>query len=388
MNVLLAPVRYLPMHGGVPMFTLSVSRALLTHGHKATIVAPALDGQAPGSELVDGVNVCRMRFPWPWPFTWQTEQPTIRRALPYFFSDLVRLVRLIIVQKIDLIDVLSMGSSAPYAWFASLITRRPLHVSLHGNEFIGVHADTNRVRRRMLRRALCRAERVTAVSRKVMREAEEFEPASSGKLDVIPNGVWLEEFDEVEPFEFAHPYIVCIGRLNQVKGIDVLLHAFARIVSRETEACLLIAGDGPERVRLQALVLALGLQHRVKFLGQLSPEAVRGLLKGCQFLVLTSWAEGMPGVILEAMASGKAVVATGVGGVDEVVQHQRSGILVSAGDVDATADAICRLSRDPALARAMGAHGRKIIERRHDLNVIMPRYLEVYRHCVDCKQHP
>lgn len=89
---------------------------------------------------------------------------------------------------------------------------------------------------------------------------------------------------------------------------------------------LLIAGDGAEKVRLHALALALGIKDWVTFLGEVGADRIRTLLSGCEFLVLSSWIEGVPTVLLEAMASGKAVVATDVGGVSEVVKDGHNGL--------------------------------------------------------------
>jgi glycosyltransferase involved in cell wall biosynthesis len=158
----------------------------------------------------------------------------------------------------------------------------------------------------------------------------------------------------------------------------VLLAAFRKVAQWEGDVHLVIAADGPQRIRLQALAMSLGLKGRVTFLGQVGRDRVRELLAGCEFLVNCSWIEGIPNAVLEAMASGKAVVGMRVGGVPEVVSDLETGRLVPPGDPERLADAILFLLRDRDRSKAMGERGRAFVEANHDLAQSVDRYLEVY----------
>lgn len=142
---------------------------------------------------------------------------------------------------------------------------------------------------------------------------------------------------------------------------------------------LVIAGDGPERVRLRAVCLALGLKDRVTFAGEADRPRVRELLAGCELLVLASWSEGLPIVALEAMASGKPVVGTSVGGIPEVVIDGETGLLVPPGQSAALADAMVRLLQDSEGHRAMGRNARELVKARYDFPQTVDRYLEAFR---------
>lgn len=157
--------------------------------------------------------------------------------------------------------------------------------------------------------------------------------------------------------------LLFVGRLAAVKGLTILLEAIARI----DEVILNIAGDGPERSMLEQKARTLGLSERVQFLGYQSQQQVRELLKRTDLFVLSSFAEGVPVVLMEAMAAGVPVIATRIAGIPELIQDGTSGILVSPGDVDATIDAIQRLLDNPDLRSSFASAGRETIER--DFNI-------------------
>jgi len=194
----------------------------------------------------------------------------------------------------------------------------------------------------------------------------------------ISNGVAVDEFCGAGPPSFRPPYILSLSRLNPLKGHDVLLAGFRKVAQWERDVHLVLAADGPQRIRLQALAMSLGLKGRVTFLGQVGRDRVRELLAGCEFLVNCSWIEGIPTAVLEAMASRKAVIGTQVGGVPEVISDFETGRLVPPGDPERLADAILFLLRDRDRSKAMGERGHAFVKAYHDFEPSVDRYLEVY----------
>ena len=160
-----------------------------------------------------------------------------------------------------------------------------------------------------------------------------------------------------------------LGWLVPSKGVLELVASFARVLAEAPEASLEICGEGTASALARDEVWRLGLERSIRFLGWVRGDAKRRALERCRALVLPSHSEGMPNAVLEAMAAGRAVIATRVGGVPELVEEGRSGLLVEAGDVGALAGAILRLARDRSEAVAMGARGREIVEDRHDVRV-------------------
>lgn len=139
------------------------------------------------------------------------------------------------------------------------------------------------------------------------------------------------------------------------KGLDVALEALARLEGRGRRLLLWIAGEGEARGALEAQSRRLSLEARVRFLGR--REDVGDLLAGCDLVVLPSRAEGLGVAALEAMAAGRAVVASDVGGLGETVVHERTGLLVPPDDPEALAAALARLADDPELRGRLGRAG-------------------------------
>jgi glycosyltransferase involved in cell wall biosynthesis len=154
--------------------------------------------------------------------------------------------------------------------------------------------------------------------------------------------------------------------LQPIYGHCDLLDAFALVVRTHPQARLIIAGDGPLRPKLEAQARALGLADHVEFLGSVPRDHVPDTMASLDAVVLTSYSEGLPNMIMEAFALGLPAVATGVGGVPELVKHGKTGFLVPASDPTTLAAAIRRLIDDPAARREMGQAGRELVLANHD----------------------
>jgi glycosyltransferase involved in cell wall biosynthesis len=176
-------------------------------------------------------------------------------------------------------------------------------------------------------------------------------------VEVLWNGVAVGEARG----ELAGPPTVGFaGRLTWPKGVDVLVRAFALAGRELPEADLVVAGDGEERGRLECLAAELGIEGRVRLLGHLPhSEAERALSSAWVQAVPSRYEEPFGLVAAEAMMRGTAVVASRIGGLAEVVEHERTGLLVEPGDEHALADAFVRLLSDRELADRMGRLGRE-----------------------------
>jgi glycosyltransferase involved in cell wall biosynthesis len=168
-----------------------------------------------------------------------------------------------------------------------------------------------------------------------------------------------------------------VARLDAVKGLDILLRAFARVLERLPEARLLVVGDGPEARALHDLARGLGLRDRVIFTGAI-PAAAR-CLPALDLYVSASRREGLPLAVLEAMACGLAVVATRVTGHVDLIEDGMTGVLVPPEEPAALAAAAMALLQDPARRRAMGQAGRERVETRFVLARMVDQVGALYR---------
>ena len=182
---------------------------------------------------------------------------------------------------------------------------------------------------------------------------------------MIYNGVAVDEFSEshVPPHQRSRPYVLALGRWVPQKGFDVLLRAFAFAAQCDNvfDHDLVLAGDGPERGALLAIVAEGHSEDRVHLFGMASRDEVVSLFKGCSYFALPSRYEPLGIVNLEAMAAGKAIVATRVGGVPELVADGEQGLLVEAENARQLADTLRRLAGDPVLRSALGSRGRATV---------------------------
>ena len=183
------------------------------------------------------------------------------------------------------------------------------------------------------------------------------------KLHVVHCGIPLERFTSRAPLDRGvedheqEPMLLYVGRLVPEKGQAVLLEALSLVHRRGIAVAATLVGEGPQRGPLEALAERLGVRAHTHFAGALGQEEIRPLYERATLFCLPSFAEGVPCVLMEAMAMELPVVSTSVAGIPELVEDERTGLLVAPGRADLLADAIERLIADPQLRRRLGANG-------------------------------
>jgi glycosyltransferase involved in cell wall biosynthesis len=173
--------------------------------------------------------------------------------------------------------------------------------------------------------------------------------------------------------------IVCVGRLSPEKGQFGLFEAFARVASELPELQLLLVGDGPDSNGLRSRVDQLGFAGRVKFAGALSEDDAIKAIACSQMLVLPSFMEGLPVVLIEAMAVGTPVIASRVAGIPELVEHGETGLLFTASNWDELASCIRTLAGSEELRERLADGGRKRIASEFDSHRSAERLLELFQ---------
>ncbi len=204
------------------------------------------------------------------------------------------------------------------------------------------------------------------------------------KISVIKNGIPLPDnvpaqsnLREKLGIKPGARNIGAIARLHREKGIDLLVRAFHSLAGEFPDLDLVIIGDGPEKSKLEQMSKNLGISNRVRFAGFLpEPEQYLSLFN---LFALPSRIEAMPVALMQAMAAGKAIVAAKVGGVPELMEDGKEGLLVPAEDESALSRAISRLLREPALAMALGAKAKERAGREFGLEQMLESYLALYQ---------
>jgi glycosyltransferase involved in cell wall biosynthesis len=196
------------------------------------------------------------------------------------------------------------------------------------------------------------------------------------RVRLIPNGIQLEKFNLREPRETSGPVIIQVGKLYEHKGQANALRAFKLVTGAIPEARLVFVGKGPLRQRLERLRADLDLDEAVTFAGE--TEDVAGALQSASVFWMPSVREGLPLACLEAMAMQLPVVASRVGGLNEVVVDGETGYLVPPGDAEVLAGKTIEILLNSECAHAMGRSGRSRVERLFRLEDTVQRYLQAY----------
>jgi glycosyltransferase involved in cell wall biosynthesis len=187
------------------------------------------------------------------------------------------------------------------------------------------------------------------------------------KLHVVHCGVEPNSYPAREPRSDGSLRLITVGRLAPVKGQALLLEAVRDLLAKDVDVQLTVVGDGPKREALEAHAERLGVSDAVRFTGAVGQDEIAQHYLAADVYVHASFAEGVPIVVMEAMAHRLPVVATGVMGVRELVRDGENGLVVRPARVDELVAAVARLANDPAERKRMGDAGRRTVEDEYDV---------------------
>lgn len=211
----------------------------------------------------------------------------------------------------------------------------------------------------------------------------------SNRIHEIPNGIDLDEFSGLREDPALRtslgipaliPVIGTVGRLSTEKGQDILITAARQLTDMGQEAAYLIVGEGPDMNKLQIMSHNLGLANRIVFAG--FQKDIRPFLATMAVFVLPSRTEGTPMALLEAMAMGKPVVVTPVGGVPDIVSNGVNGIILRERSATQLTQALLTLLTDDSIATRLAEHGRRRVESAYSGRRMAERYESAYRECL------
>lgn len=367
MRICLFTETALPKVGGQEIVVDALARQFVALGHEPVVLAPrprhlALDDASLPYPVVRHPRFISTRWFVAW-YRWFLER--LYRRRPF--------------------EVLHCHGLYPPAYLAALSRHKipvPVVVTSHGGD---VYEHNTRLARAVLKQrhvqAATAADAFIAISRFTRDGICRLCPEPPRIVD-IPNGVDLRPFamraerparlaPEIRPGEYA----LFLGRLKHRKGVDVLLQALAATAHGQ----LIIVGDGQERPALETLSERLGLRNRVRFVGEQLASAKVYLLQNALFAVVPSrsW-EAFGLVVVESYAAGLPVIGTRMPGLRDLIQPERTGLLVAPEAPGELAAAMQRLFGDLPLARRMGEHAREVA-RGFDWRIIAERHLALYR---------
>jgi len=301
---------------------------------------------------------------------------------------------------VRLLDLVRLLRTTPYQivhthlfpanWFGAWVSS-----FVPGTVFVTTeHSVWNRRRRwpvlRLMERFVySRYRSIIAVSEAVRQQLLQWLPEVASKTVIIPNALPLLNHDEIQarhpnnhtslgnlPIRNHNRLVLFIGGLRYPKGVDVLIDALP-VMFAKANCDVWIVGDGPLRLQLETQVEASGLRERVSFLG--FREDVFDLLRVADVVVMPSRWEGLPMTLLEAMAMGRPVVASAVGGIPELIRHGETGWLVPPEDARALAETLTYVLDNADVARQVGERARGSIGENYAIEVVAQHTLDFYR---------
>ena len=368
MRILLQCPYYAPEVGGLESHVRDLSEALARRGHEVTMLTGASQPGLAKSETIGGVEVRRVWMPSRTPAGWMTH---IAATVP---------VHRRLGRRADLYHAHTFACVLP-PMLNRTSRRRPLVVTLHTSHFL-MRAQKP-AWRPILRRLIREADYLLATSEEIRDVAVALYPHSHA--EAITNPVDTDRFSPREGSSVGGRHrLIVPRRLFPKNGVEYFVRALP-ILTRELDVEALIVGDGPERGRLTALAVELGVEERIQFLGARAHEEMPDLLRSADLAVIPSLMEATSIAALEAMSCGLPVAASSVGGLPEIIDD-RVGTLFQAGDPDAMARSIVTLLKRSDLGE-LGSEARRRVVRSWSLERMVDRHVEIYEELLE-EGHP
>ena len=343
LRVLVWSELYWPYIGGAEIFASKLMASLRRQGTEFLVVTSHHDRELPDEDVHDGVRIRRLPF----------REAIGQRDVKSFVRAMKEAAAIKRSFAPDIIHMNAIGPSALFHLRTADACSAPVIVTLQ-QEVLRSQIDGSST---LMAQTLDSADWVVGCSQTVLDQHRAAHPAIAERSSRIYNGV---DCPDLAPAPLPDtPHILCLGRLVPAKGFDVALRAFALLASRHPEARFTIAGGGASRDALVAMAKELSIEERVAFPGWVEPDDVPRLLNEASVVVMPSRQEGLPLVAVQAALMARPIVATGVGGLPEVVLDGETGILVPQEDPQAVADAIARLLSDRGEAARIGERSRQ-----------------------------
>lgn len=372
MHICMVTSAPLPPREGMGFYVWHLARFLASSGHQVQIITRGAP-KAPYRRSIDGLTVWQATFLPLYPFHVHLHNLFVNQLLrelepqidllhhhsPLVMRPKTNLPYLVTVHTPMKADVASLRPDNPLSILAKL--QAPISFRLEMGLFSSAGS-------------------ITAVANSVALELSNY-GLDSRQVSVMANGVDTQTFSPNGPLNTRQqPYCLTVGRLGPRKGLEDLLHCARLLIEPFPDLQFLIAGSGPLAGQLGVAIRKYGLQGRVKLLGHIGQRAqLAQLYRGATAYIHPAHYEGLPTVLLEAMACARPVVATAVCGALDVIEDGHNGLLVPPKAPQALASAMARILRNPGWATQLGQAARQTVEERYSWEIVGHHYLEEYQ---------
>ncbi len=371
MRILIINSEYPPLGGGAGNASANLARTLAVKDQDVAVMTVHYPG-LPREEIRDGVLVHRIRA-----LRRHIDRSGPAEQISFILSGSLHALPFVRSWKPDAIIAFFGVPSGAITWLTRRIYGVPYIVSLRGGDVPGFRpydfGTYHRLVGPFLRR-IWRSGTVVANSRGLRDLGSAFN--SETPIEIIPNGVDIERFTPVER-DWSSGRMLFVGRIVYQKGLDILFQALGGLPDLQWN--LTLVGDGKQRLALEAQAASLGIADRVHFTGWLTGDAVATQYRQANLYVAPSRHEGMPNVVLEAMASGLPVVASRIAGNEELVTPGSNGLLFPSGDTEALRKLLREILSNPESLQKMGAASRQRAVESYTWETTAVQYLALLR---------
>ena len=379
-------------------FLHELLKRLVNLGAEVHVVVPHRKGLKK-EEIMDNIYIHRFQYIFPSRFQTLAYGHGIPENIKKFHNKLqipffvafMTFKLLMIIRKYD-IDVVNPHWAIPGGFCAALtkpIHKKPILLTLYGVDVFPIKYGKFRYLKTFIAYSINKSDKVVGISDTTCEVGKEI----SGRedIEILPYGIDTERFNpNINGNEIGEKYnlkdyfmILSSGRMVERKGFRYIIEALPDVLEKFSNTKLIISGDGPERENLENLVATLGLRVNVIFSGFIPQGDFPKYMAACDVFVLpaivdrTGDTEGLGLVLVEAMASGRPVIGSNVGGIPYIIREaEKCGFLVEPKNISELSEKIIILLKDESLREKFGVNGRKVVEERFSWDKIAERYLD------------
>ena len=355
---------FLPLMGGMEVKIYEVSKGLVKRGHQVALLTIQRESKTPKYESIHGIDVYRFKL-------------TGLFVLPKF-------LHLMATRKVNLIHIHFMWRTGLLCALVGRLLGKPTVLGLAGSDVYHPLIHPKFLSPFYLKVVKTIINLLTTTSEDLKKRALKrgFPP----RIVAIPQGVDLERFNSNTKGEETRrqlgvskePLVLSVAQLIPRKGLIYLIRAVPEVLKSVPNVKFIIAGEGPERPKLEEEIKHLGIENAVKLVGGAPYDMVPKFYAATDVFVLPTLYDAMPHAVYEAMAMEKPVVATRVGGIPEVIENGSDGLLVDSMKPDEIAKAIITLFKNRELATRLGKNALKKIKEGYTWEKIVQQYEQAY----------
>jgi L-malate glycosyltransferase len=384
-----------------PAFVYELANRLQKSGLDIVVLAPYCEGSKK-FELLDGIRV--YRFPYFFPTRYQKLAynggilPNLKKSnlakiqIPFFLlSEIIYTLKIIKRENIEIIHSHWIIPNGFVGALCKIILNIPHITTAYGSDVLTIEKSS--IFRIFGSFVLINSEVITADSTYTSNLTISIEKSIEKRMHIIPMGVDQQRFHKKNQVILEKPsaglIILSVGRLVERKGIKYLIKAMETVIKTYPYAKLLIGGDGPEKDHLINLCRTLKLERNVEFLGFIPNDKIAQVYASADIFVLPSIVtksgdtEGLGVVLLEAMASGIPVIGSDIGGITDIIEDRKTGLLVKSGDPDDLAKKILFILSNKDFRINLSREATNLIERKFSWEIVTTRFVEVFQNFSD-----